>query len=138
MGAETSEVFRNFGSLGTPKLTPLDKAFKNFFISYAKSINSVYDRTGSLFQSKFKKKEIADDSHFTSIIQYIHANPIAAGLCISYEDWDFSSYNAIIGTLPTKVKREEVIEWFGNKEIFIKVHQERKLEREDIRKFLFD
>ena len=135
---QTSEVFGNFGSLGTPKLKPIEKAFKNFFISYAKSINSVYDRTGSLFQSKFKKKEITNDGYFTSIIQYIHANPIAAGLCKSYGDWEFSSYNAIIGTQPTKVKREEVIEWFGSREIFIKVHQERKLEREDIRSYLFD
>ena len=133
--------FKNPASLLVPAKTTvvsLDKAFKTFFMTYAKGINSVYNRTGALFQQKFKKKEITDDSYFTSIIQYIHANPIAAGLCNSYEDWEFSSYNAIVGTNPTKIKREEVIDWFGNKDIFIKVHRERELEREKVRKFLFD
>lgn len=130
--AETFEV------LHRPPLSPMEKAFKNLFISYSKTINKAYDRTGSLFQVRYKQKEITDDGYFTSIIQYIHANPQAAGLCNTYEDWEFSSYNAIIGSQPTKVKREEVLEWFGNKEIFIKVHKERELEREQIRQFLFD
>ncbi len=133
--------FKNPASQIVPAKTTvvsIEKAFKTFFMAYAKGINNVYNRTGALFQQKFRKKEITDDGYFTSIIQYIHANPIAAGLCGSYEDWEFSSYNAIIGTTPTKVKREEVIEWFGSKEIFIKVHQERELEREQIRRFLFD
>ncbi len=42
------------------KLTPLEKAFRDFFISYAKSFNKRYGRTGSLFQYKFKRK-LADD-----------------------------------------------------------------------------
>jgi len=40
----------------TTGLTPAEKAFKNFFTSYAKSINKGYGRTGSLFQSNYKKK----------------------------------------------------------------------------------
>lgn len=107
------------------------------FISYAKGINKAYERSGSLFQVKYKQKEITDDGYLTLIIQYIHANPVAAGLVKSYEDWEFSSYHAIISSAPTKVKRAEIIEWFGNKELFIKVHQERVLEREGIRRFLF-
>ena len=134
--AETTVVFKT--TVVSTKPSPLEKAFKTFFMAYAKGINKAYSRTGALFQQKFKKKEITDDGYFTSIIQYIHANPIAAGLCNSYEDWEFSSYNAIIGNKPTKVKREEVIEWFGNREIFITVHKERELEREKIREFLFD
>ena len=135
---QTSEVFKNFGSLGTPKITPLEKAFKNFFISYAKSINSVYDRTGSLFQSKFKKKEITGDGYFTSLIQYIHANPVTAKLSNNYQAWEFSSYKAIISDKPTKVKRNEVLEWFGNKERFILIHIERKLELDSFKQFLFE
>ena len=39
-------------------LTPVEKGFKDFFISYAKAINKKYDRVGSLFQYKFKRKPI--------------------------------------------------------------------------------
>ena len=133
----TSEVLKISDVLATKKLTPLEKAFKDFFISYAKSINKSYDRTGSLFQTKFKRKEISDDSYFTTIIQYIHSNPIKAKLCNDYKDYKYSSYNAIIENGNTLVKRAEVLEWFGNKEIFIKVHEARKLDEELIEKFIF-
>jgi REP element-mobilizing transposase RayT len=145
---ETSEVFKTSEvstpkisevpqNRGSKKLTPVEKAFKDFFISYAKSINKALGRTGSLFQSKFKKKEITDNAYFTSIIQYIHFNPIKARLCNTYSDYKYSSYNAIIDTGNTKLKRQEVLDWFGNREVFIKVHEERKLEFEKIEKFIF-
>ena len=132
---KTSEVLLNYR--GSKKLTPLEKAFKDFFIAYAKSINKAMDRTGSLFQSKFKKKEITDNSYFTDVIQYIHANPVTAKLCNTYSEYTYSSYNAIINTSATKIKRQEVLDWFGNREVFIKVHEERKLEMEKIEAFLF-
>lgn len=137
---QTSEVSKTSDVLehrGSKKLTPLEKAFKDFFISYSKSINKAYDRTGSLFQAKFKKKEIADNSYFTSIIQYIHANPIKAKLCDQYLDYKFSSYNAIISDGYTHVKRAEILEWFGNRDIFVTVHEGKKLDIEIVNKYLF-
>jgi REP element-mobilizing transposase RayT len=134
VSSATSEVLQNRGS---KKLTPIEKAFKDFFISYAKSINKALGRTGSLFQSKFKKKEITDNAYFTSIIQYIHFNPIKARLCNTCSEYKYSSYNAIINAGNTKLKRQEVLDWFGNREVFIKVHEERKLEIEKIEQFIF-
>ncbi len=137
---KTSEVLNTSGVLqqrGSKKLTAIEKAFKDFFISYAKGINKAYNRTGSLFQAKFKKKEISDDGYFTTIIQYIHANPVKAKLCSTYQEYKYSSYKAMIDTGNTKIKRAEVLEWFGNRAIFIKVHEERKLEMEMIEKFIF-
>jgi putative transposase len=135
---KTSEVFPAvLQNRGSKKLTPIEKAFKDFFISYAKSINKALGRTGSLFQSKFKKKEITDNEYFTTIIQYIHFNPIKARLCNLYTDYKYSSYNAIIDTGNTKLKRKEVLDWFGNREVFIKIHEEKKLEFEKIENFIF-
>lgn len=101
----------------------IEKAFKNLFIAYAKAFNVTYGRTGSIFQAKYKKDPIADDFHFTNVIAYIHLNPVKAGLCKKQDDWKFSSYNAILGHANTKVKRDEVIEWFGSKKNFIDFHE---------------
>jgi putative transposase len=131
---ETTEVLKPI--LESGKLSPISKAFRDFFIAYSKSINKAYDRTGALFQQKFKRKEITDDGYFTSVVQYIHANPIEAKLCNNYEEWEFSSYNAIVGNGNTKIKKEYVLEWFGNKEVFIKVHYEREIENEKIERYL--
>ncbi|MEM1408723.1 MAG: transposase [Bacteroidota bacterium] len=53
-------------------ISVLEKAFRDFFISYAKGINKRHTRTGALFQYKFKRKEITYTSHFTWLIYYIH------------------------------------------------------------------
>ena len=143
VGNQTSEVSKTpellekvSGKRGSKKLTLLEKAFKDFFISYAKSINRQNSRTGSLFQAKFKKKEINNDGYFTTIIQYIHHNPVRAKLCKQYHEYKYSSYNAIIGPGETKIQRKEVLEWFGDRELFIKIHEERKLEIEEIERFI--
>ena len=99
-------------------------AFKNFFISYAKSFNEKYSRKGSLFQPKFKKKSIDKEDYLTRVIFYIHANPIVGKCCERIEDWPYSSYNAIISESPTTIKRKEVLDWFNGKDDFKRFHHE--------------
>ena len=115
----------------------LGQVFKNFFISYAKAINERYGRSGALFQQKFKKKEVGDDAYFSWIIQYIHLNPIKAKLCDGLSGWKFSSYPAIVSDVPTKIKRNEVLEWFGGKDQFIKIHKERIIDFTKMERYLF-
>ncbi|MBT3338672.1 MAG: transposase [Anaerolineae bacterium] len=103
---ETSKVSGTFEVSSRKKLTPLEKAFRDFFISYAKSINKHYDRTGSLFQYKFKRKPVANSSYLMRLILYVHANPIDAKLCSGFRNCRFSSYNAILGVTPTEIKRK--------------------------------
>ena len=75
--------------------------------SYSRAINIQVERTGSLFQQNCKAKEIAlFDQQINSYnysdyllvcFNYIHQNPIKAGLVSSLEDWEFSSYKDYIG-----------------------------------------
>lgn len=116
----TSKVLETFEVVS--RLTPAEKAFKDFFISYAKSINKKYDRTGSLFQYKFKRKQVNDEYYLKNLVLYIHQNPIVAGFCKQLHEWNFSSYNSIVSDLRTKLKREEVIDWFNDKENFKYCH----------------
>src|SRR5690348_8809262 len=53
----------------------IQQAFGNIFNAYTKAINKVYGRTGSLFQERFGRRIINDESYYTRIIFYIHANP---------------------------------------------------------------
>ncbi len=39
------------------------------------------------------------------------------------EDYKHSSYYSILSDKPTLLKREEVLEWFGGKEMFVKYHK---------------
>lgn len=99
------------------------KGFKNLFISYAKAYNKMYDRHGSVFQPKYKKKVVADDDYITNVIQYIHCNPLKDKLVRKLNDWEHSSYPEIIGDNNTVVEKNKVIEWFGGIQNFKEFHE---------------
>ena len=44
--------------------------------------------------------------------------------CKKIYDWKWSSYASLLSALPTNLLRDEVMEWFGNKEAFIKYHKQ--------------
>jgi REP element-mobilizing transposase RayT len=118
-------------------LTDIEKAFRDFFISYAKAFNKQNNRTGSLFQYKFKRKLINEDSYLSSITAYIHLNPVKANLCNNLEEWEFSSYKAYLTDKVTAITRDPILEWFGGIEYFKKFHLEY-LEDKKIKELLVD
>lgn len=115
---------KNTNGIVKGKSKSIQASFKIFLMSYAKAINNLTGRCGPLFQQKFKLKEVNNDAYFSWLIQYIHLNPVKSKLCSSPELWEFSSYNAIVSESPTLVKRDEILEWFGGRERFVRIHLE--------------
>ena len=112
-----------------------EKGIKNFFISYSKAINKKYNRVGSLFQGRYKVSEIKSDNYYTTIIIYIHQNPVAASLIKKMEDYKYSSYAAYLSRKSSMLDRNEVLQWFGGLDGFIIDHQ-AALEYKEIEKLL--
>jgi uncharacterized ubiquitin-like protein YukD len=61
-----------------------------------------------------------------SVVRYIHLNPVHHKLTSDYKNFQFSSYRTILSDYKTIMKREDVINWFGNKEQFIEFHEKGK------------
>ena len=101
----------------------VSKQFKLFFQSYAMAFNSQHKRVGSLFQTPFKRALVNDETYFTHLIFYIHSNPQKHKLTNDFREWKWSSYKGIISSKSSKLMKEEVIEWFGSKEDYIKFHE---------------
>ncbi|MEO7313099.1 MAG: hypothetical protein ABIX01_22130 [Chitinophagaceae bacterium] len=97
--------------------------FKDFFISYAMSFNKMFKRSGSLFISPIKRILLEDDSHLTHLIVYIHANILKHKIGNDFINYRWSSYQAIITNALISVSRNEVLEWFGGRDAFIKSHK---------------
>jgi putative transposase len=128
---------KNEGETFNTNLLPVEKAFRDFFITYVKAFNVLYSRTGSLFQYEFKRKIITDEKYFVRVIAYIHNNPVRKKLCENVSNWKYSSYNAILSSKSTNLKREEVLSFFENsKEEFIEYHKLYSTLTED-RDFLY-
>ncbi len=98
--------------------------FKRLFTSYAMAFNKMYKRTGNLFYRTFKRIEILRNSQFTHAIVYVHANAQKHALVTDFVLYPWTSYHSIISDKPTKLLRSEVLEWFGGKERFIKIHKD--------------
>jgi putative transposase len=96
--------------------------FRKFFQSYAMAFNKQQNRSGTLFQTPFKRAIVDNDHYFTQLVYYIHANPQSHGLIEDFKDWKWSSYGGILLDKPTRLKREEVINWFGNAKSYKEFH----------------
>jgi hypothetical protein len=99
------------------------QSFSNLFNAYAKAINKGYGRTGSLFEERFGRIPVTNNSYFMTLIFYIHYNPQKHGFVDDFRDWEWSSYHAIVGTGETKLKRIEVLNLFGGLQAFQEFHQ---------------
>lgn len=98
--------------------------FSNFLNGYAKAFNKRNNRRGALFLDFTKRIEIKDEIYFSTLINYIHRNPVHHQFCKSVEDWNYSSYNSIISiNKNSKLERNAVFDWFGGIEEFIEFHK---------------
>ena len=61
-------------------------------ISYAHYFNVKYDRAGHLFQDRFRSETVNDMEYFTTLIRYIHQNPVASALVSEVKDYQWSSW----------------------------------------------
>ncbi|RZL50025.1 MAG: transposase, partial [Pedobacter sp.] len=104
----------------------VEQNFSNFFNAYAKAFNKKYNRTGKLFEERFKRKKVNEDSYLTQLIYYIHSNPQKHKLLNDFRNYQYSSYRALASSKKTELKRKEVLEWFGGVEAFEKYHLEKQ------------
>lgn len=97
----------------------------NWLNSYAKAYNKYYNRMGSLFMST-KRSVVKIESDFTNFIVYVHRNAVHHGLAQQIGTWEFDAYPIILSSEPTYLLRDELFEWFGSREVFVKVHEQQK------------
>ena len=69
----------------------ISKIFKEINYAYARYFNWVYGRTGHVFQERFFSEIIDTESYLYAAINYIHDNPIRAGITQNRYDYKWSS-----------------------------------------------
>ena len=69
----------------------LASVIKRIAVSYAHYYNKKYLRYGHLFQDRFKSEPVNDSAYFFTLLQYIHQNPVAAGMTANVSSYPWSS-----------------------------------------------
>ena len=117
--------------------TPLNESIAIMLRSYTRAINKQNNTSGSLFRPKTKAECITKidegitpsfynsnagtriNTHITEqaypkiCFDYIHQNPVTAGLTPLAEEWEFSSYKDYIGLRNGKLINKERASEFG-------------------------
>ena len=64
--------------------------------SYSQYYNRINDRIGTIFRGRYKSENIMNQKYLENCINYIHANPVKAGIVREMNEYNFSSYNDYI------------------------------------------
>ena len=90
--------------------------------------NMKYERSGNLFQGRFKSEVVEDDEYLLMAMRYIHQNPVAAGMVKDPGNYPWSSYNDYLKD-SKRIDSRFVLEQMSQdkekaKEAFIKFHKD--------------
>ena len=64
--------------------------------SYTTYVNIKENRSGHLFQGRYKAILVEKDNYLVELSRYIHLNPVRAGVVKKPEDYPYSSYRSLI------------------------------------------
>ncbi|MBU4225465.1 MAG: transposase [Chloroflexi bacterium] len=106
------------------KLKEPSQYFANCFNAYTRGVNNATGRIGALFERPFERIPVTDEPYLMRLVVYVHQNPQKHKFVEDFRDWDYSSYHELIGNVPTRLQRDKMMELFGSREDFIRIHQE--------------
>ncbi|MBX2930125.1 MAG: hypothetical protein KF852_20000 [Saprospiraceae bacterium] len=98
--------------------------FTRLFTSYAVHVNPKWDRKGNLFHRPFKRILVDSEVYFARLVYYIHKKPEKHRVYHDFTKYFWSSYQAYLSDKPTRLKREEVLGWFGGRKAFEDFHRQ--------------
>jgi len=81
---------------------PLSRIMQNLSLRYTKWINYTQNRTGHLFQGRYKAILLDADAYLLELVRYVHLNPVRARAAVSVDGWPWSGHRAYAGgeTIP--------------------------------------
>jgi putative transposase len=109
---------------GKVNIHPLIGKIAHMLSSYTRAINIQENRTGSLFTKKTKAKDITEGETLRRVkgfhpgqsvyalncFNYIHQNPLKAGLVKKMEDWEFSSFREFTKDIPDGIINQKRVQ----------------------------
>ncbi|HHE38186.1 MAG TPA: hypothetical protein ENL20_06405 [Candidatus Cloacimonetes bacterium] len=120
---------------------PIYQIFNDLNNSYVPHYNFKYKRKGRLYREPLQHIHIKKENYLIYLCQYIHYNPVKAGLVKELEDWKYSNYPEWIGLRNGKLYNNELLlAYFGNPREYkkqIKEH-EKYMKEKEFGKLLFD
>lgn len=114
-----SLMTNHFHLLLRPRKGTLGTLMKRLLTGYAVTFNLRHNRSGHLFQNRFKSIVCDEDAYLLELVRYIHLNPLRAGIVSSRPELDYypwSGHAVILGKRVMEGQNvSEVLSLFGRK-----------------------
>lgn len=81
---------------------PLSRIMQKLLTLYGIYFNSTYDRSGHVFQGRYKAVICQKEEYLFKLLQYIHLNPLRAGLTKDINGYKWSSHLICSGKINNK------------------------------------
>lgn len=82
---------------------PLSRIMQNLSFRYARWVNGRHNRSGHLFQGRYKAVLVDGDAYLLELVRYVHLNPVRAGMVLAPDEYPWSSHRAYGG--------KETLQW---------------------------
>jgi REP-associated tyrosine transposase len=84
----------HFHLLIRPIETTISRLVQSLLVSHTHRYHKHYCSSGHVWQGRFKSPVIQDDEHVLTVLRYIEANPLRAGIVADASEYPWSSYRA--------------------------------------------
>lgn len=88
----------------TKEIQNVQNWMKKINTSYAIYYNKQNNRVGYVFRERYKAQPIRNEKHLFLALEYIHNNPVKAGIC-KKDEYEFSSYVKIYEKDQAKIQK---------------------------------
>jgi len=109
---------------------PLSRIIQNVSFRYTRWINWRQNRTGHLFQGRYKAVMVDADAYLLELTRYIHLNPVRAGIVKEPEAYPWSGHRAYLG--------RETILWLTTDWVLGQFSKKISSARKEYRRFIED
>ncbi len=110
---------------------PLDKLMAPVLTGFALHYNRLHDRSGYVYQNRFKSILSGEETYFLTLVRYIHLNPVRAKIIHSIAELDrypWTGHAAVIGSTTHN--------WMGVDQLLSHFHNAPNPARRQYRKFI--
>jgi putative transposase len=109
---------------------PLSSGLHNLSFRYTRWINWRENRTGHLFQGRYKAVLVDGETYLLQLVRYIHLNPVRAAMVSDPEQYPWSGHRAYLG--------KEFLPWLTSDWMLSQFGKSIKQARSNYRSFVLD
>jgi REP element-mobilizing transposase RayT len=104
----------------------LSRIMQNLSFRYTRWVNWRHNRSGHLFQGRYKAVLVDGDSYLLELVRYVHLNPVRAKMVEAPKSYPWSSHRAYLGieTLPWLATEPGLAMFSRNRAQAVKVYSE--------------